>query len=141
MARMGSLLTSGSPLPSAEYLTGGSWSNVIANNSQFMFEFGRFTLPWPGEVMATFYCSASFSGFQQLQLNPVTCTPAPDWYPALFSTSQASPTDFHTVITWAHWPSLVAGTTIIGTATVQVGNGGPAVTGDHYAVSFRAVRS
>jgi hypothetical protein len=28
-----------------QFATAGAWSNVIANNTQLTFEFGRFTMP------------------------------------------------------------------------------------------------
>jgi hypothetical protein len=139
MAKFGSL-PSTEALPAAQFANCGVWSNVIANNTQLTFEFGRFTMPWAGNLFATFYASASFTGYQQLQLNPVTCSPTPDDAPIGFSITQNSQTDFHTVMAWAGW-ALNPGALVIATCTFQVGNGGPNVTGDQFAVNFRTART
>jgi hypothetical protein len=140
MAKLGAL-PSNQGMPAAEFMTGGNWSNVIANLGSLTFEVGRYTTPWPCTVHARLYTSYYFAGHQQVGTDAALSTPAPDWSPGLNTISVNATTDVHTQITWARWTGLAGGALIVANVRVAVGGGGVGVQGDRYAITFRAIRT
>jgi hypothetical protein len=129
------------PLPFHQwymYATGGS----IANGGNAVYTLGTYTMPYDGELFASFTCTYSYLGYQQVSPDLGSSTPLPNSYPtmnhiAVKSTGNPLRGQLP-VMAW--WTGLTKGQIITIKARVNVGGGGPAVTFGGIWGSLRSVR-
>lgn len=143
MPRIFGLVPSDSDLPYAEQCYVVSLLTSVPNNSNVTLTLGTYTMPFPGDLFATFTVDYTFPAntYQQASPRLDASTPTPNSAPTLNHIGGSGAEIMRGALPmYAYWSSLAQGTIVTIKMVFFSGGGGTAVGIDRAAGSVRAVR-
>jgi hypothetical protein len=114
----------------------------IPNGGSAVYTVGTYTMPWDGELFASFTSTFYFAGYQQVSPHLGSSIPVPNSYPTMNHIGFKNPGNpFRSQLPlMAWWVNLTRGQIITIKAGVNVGGGGNAVQFEGVWGTVRAVR-